>query len=175
MVHDPFTNFSNGEVFKLIIHAFVHGVDLNSGNLVFFIRNTGVFGDVSNGKLAENYLSCNFFGNSFRSNSEVSVAGFGLVSFCENVFDITEFISFSVKSGFQFQGENSFPFSAKCRKLVNLYFPFLRETTSQNISESRTQFHIIAILISRDTSPLIQLDYIKNSKFCKLKHGYLNV
>ena len=138
VIHDPFTNFCNGIVFELIIHAFVHGVNFNSGNLVFFVRNNGVFGDVFDSKLAENYFSCNFFGNSFRSNSEVSVAGFRLVSFCENVFDITEFISFSVKSGFQFQGENSFPFSVNGRKLVNLYFPFYVKPRPETSPESRT-------------------------------------
>ena len=142
VIHDPFTYFCDSVVFELIVHTFVHGVDFNSGDLVFFIRNDGVFGDVSNGKLAENYFCRNFFGNSFRSNSEVSVAGFGLVSFCENVFDITEFISFSVKSGFQFQGENSFPFSAVFRKkLVNNNIRFYvkpRPKTSPNLGRNFT-------------------------------------
>ena len=133
MLHNPFANLGYGHVFHLVVLTAVHAVDLYSGYLILFIRYNRVFGDVCNSKLAENNLCGYLFGNGLRGDSKVSVAGFRLVCLCKNVFDITKFKSFSVKSGFKFQSSILLSFFVPKNKCLLIFPSFRFEFFSESI------------------------------------------
>ena len=166
MLHNPLANLGNGHIFHLVVLTAVHAVNLNSGYLVFFVRYNRVFGDVGNGKLAENDLCGDFLGNGFWCDTKVSVTGFRLVCLCENVFDITEFKSFSVKSGFKFQCSILLSFLYQRNKcLLNLpsfHFEFFSESIYVNCLPSGQQ-HTNYSMKSKLTSVPSEEDFISTS------------
>ena len=92
VIQNPFSHLLNGFSLDFTVDFFIYVILDDSGNRILFIRNCRIFSQITHRKLSKNLFCCNPLQFTFCRYSRQFVPGFFFACFCQNIFDVFEFI-----------------------------------------------------------------------------------